>query len=233
MTTAIRRACLPIALFLVSSMGWAQHAHFPLQITPSIRARSTVMNFFNLNAVRGSVYVPYKYERNLQALAIGPEIAVGREIVLSYTPFLRYGYVHSVFQYNADSIGGTLVDKKELILDHQFWLSKRLHPGHARWYKPVAVAVGWGLVNAGQQFFLQNGPFNQFIRVETATADVAARFASANHKWSGLVAAHYFYEGVATNRIDKMLSYSLTIGYRLLPHKEDAELVKNPLDRSN
>jgi hypothetical protein len=187
------------------------------------------MNFFNFNAVRGNVYIPYNYERNLQALAIGPEIAVGREISVSYTPFLRYGYVHSIFKYNADSTDGKLVDKKGIILDHQFWLRKRLHPNSARWYKPVALALGWGSVNSGRTFFLRNGPFNESIRVATYTADVATCFATANQKWTGLVAAHYFYEGIANNRRDKMISYSLTVGYRIVPAERNQEPTKDAL----
>jgi hypothetical protein len=227
--SSIRIAFLHIPLALVSSTGWAQQSRFPIQITPSVRARSTVMNFFNLKSIRGNVYIPYKYERNLQALAIGPEIAVGREISLSYTPFLRYGYIHSLYRYNADSTAVALVDKKGLILDQQFWLSKRLHPPSARWYKPVALAVGWGILNTGQKFFLRNPPVTQSIRVETYTADLAARFTSANQKWTGLVAAHYFYEGIARSRAFKMISYSLTVGYRLVPLKGNQEPAKSTL----
>jgi hypothetical protein len=195
-----------------------------VSITPSVRVRSTLMNVFNFGMVRQNALTPYYYERNFQSISLGPQIGLefGPSWSLSYTPFIRYGYAYSTLAPQTDSLFGFPVyqrrDHKKLLVDQQFWLSKQVAFHQRQWYVPSSIAVGWGIINSGQGYYLQNGNLaNGFIRVETQTFDLAAGFGSPTKRWAYRLAAHYLYQGMANNRQDKFLCYSMTIGYRLIP----------------
>ncbi|HEX8326016.1 MAG TPA: hypothetical protein VF629_00655 [Hymenobacter sp.] len=172
-----------VFVMLSHSTCFAQNHRFPLSISPSVRVRSTIMNFFNFKPIRYNIYIPYDYERNFQTISIGPKVSLGRDLAVSYTPLVRYGYAYTVLERQTAGVYFDIIEKKGFILDQQFWLTKQLHHRTPRWYKPVELAAGWGIVNTGARFYINNGPVNQFVRVETNTADVAVSFGSANQKW--------------------------------------------------
>ena len=119
------------------------------------------------------------------------------------------------------STGPIRIDRKGVILDQQFWLAKQLNYVKPKWYKPSALAIGWGIVNTGKRVYIDNGPVKQFIRVELNTLDLAVSFASKSNKLEYTVASHYLYDGFAINRTDKFIAYSVTVGYNLFPFKGD------------
>lgn len=215
-----------VLLLLSCQDSSAQLSPFSVSISPNIRVRSTLMNVFNFKYIRQNIYIPHHYERNIQGFGLGPQIrlTLGTEWSLSYTPFFRYDYAYSTIETQTDSLSGFLVyernDRKKSLIDQQFWLSKRLFSQHQHWYTPLTISIGWGIINSGQRYYLENGRFvNRFIRAETNTVDLATSFGSPGSRWSNLLAVHYLYQGMTNNRDDQFLSYSLTIGYRLIPHK--------------
>lgn len=212
-------------LLLLRSATLAQRSPVSVSLTPSVRVRSTLMNAFNLGAVRQNVYIPYFYERNAQSISLGPQLQVSipQGWSLSYTPFLRYGYAYSTVAPSVDSLFGHPIykrtDHKKVLVDQQFCLSKALASRQRQWYVPSSIAVGWGVINSGQRYYLQNGNLaNGFVRVETHSFDLAAGFGSPTQRWAYRLAGHYLYQGMANNRDDQFLCYSLTVGYRLLSH---------------
>lgn len=213
-------------LLLLCQDSSAQQSPFSISIAPSIRVRSTLMNAFNFRYIRQNIYIPHLYERNIQGFGLGPQIrlSLGTEWSLSYTPFVRYDYAYSTIETQTDSLSGFLVyernDRKKVLIDQQFWLTRQLFSRYQHWYTPSAVSIGWGIINSGQRYYLKNGRFvNRFIRAETNTVDLATNFGSPDGRWSNLLAVHYFYQGMTNNRDDQFLSYSLTVGYRLIPRK--------------
>lgn len=221
---SVTRYALALALLLcLSSASLAQQSPVSVSLTPSVRVRSTLMNAFDLGQVQQIVYIPHYYERNIQTLSLGPQLQLefGAKWSLSYTPFMRYGYAYTTLAPGVDSLFGYPIyertDHKKVLVDQQFWLSKALASRQRRWYVPSSIAVGWGVINSGQRYYLQNGYLaNGFIRVETQTFDLAAGFGSPTKRWAYRLAAHYLYQGMANNRDDQFLCFSLTVGYRLL-----------------
>lgn len=212
-------------LLLLCPPSSAQRSPFSVSITPSVRVRSTLMNTFNFRQLRYSPYIPYYYERNSQSISLGTQVklGLGTEWSVSYTPFVRYGYAYSTLAPGQDSVFGFPIyertDHKKILVDQQFWLSRQLSSRPTHWYIPSSVAVGWGIINTGQRYYLQNGNLARgVVRVETNTVDFAAGFGSPMKRWAYQLAAHYLYQGMASNRTDKFLCYSMTVGYRLIPH---------------
>lgn len=201
-------------LFCVSAN--AQNHRISIDVIPTIRVRSTAMNFFNFKGIKTNIYVPYDYERSLQSVSLGTKLAVhiSNDLVLSYTPFIRYGYKYSTLQWNTDSSRIHRMDRRGFILDQQISISKNINS--RSWYCPSSISLGWGIVNSGIKYFLVNGPINQSIRVETNTIDLGANFDSKNKKWVYSINSHYLYGGFANNRADKMIMYSATAGFKLV-----------------